>query len=229
MEPERTQRSAAHRMRGWQWTLVCAALLLFPRAGVGYSVQTHEQLIDLAWQSSIRPFLLARYPGMTEAQLREAHAYAYGGSAIQDLGYYPFGKQLFSDLTHYVRTGDFVRALLQNAKTPDELAFAVGALSHYIGDTIGHSEAINRAVPIEFPKLEQRYGSSVPYDAGKHQHVRTEFAFDINEIGKGRFAPWAYLEQVGLNVSGGLLARAFYDLWTQYVRAAGQAQVGDGA
>jgi Zinc dependent phospholipase C len=193
--------------------LVCAALLLFPRAGAGYSVQTHEQLIDLAWQGSIRPFLLARYPGMSEAQLREAHAYAYGGSAMQDLGYYPFGKQFFSDLTHYVRTGDFVCALLQNAKTPDELAFAVGALSHYVGDSIGHADAINRAVPIEFPKLARRYGPAVPYDAGKHQHVRTEFAFDINQISKDRFAPSAYLEHVGLNVSGELMARAFYDTY----------------
>jgi len=193
--------------------LLAAALLLFPRVASGYSVQTHEQLIDLAWQGSIRPFLLARYPHMTEGDLRQAHAFAYGGSAIQDLGYYPFGNAFFSDLTHYVRTGDFVRSLIQDARTPNELAFAVGALSHYVGDSIGHADAINPAVALEFPKLRQRYGSSVPYDLGEHQHVRTEFAFDINEISKHRFAPAGYLESVGLEVSVSLMARAFYDTY----------------
>ena len=176
-------------------------------------MQTHEQLIDLTWKNSIRPFLLARYPQMTEGQLREAHSYAYGGSAIQDLGYYPFGNEFFSALTHYVRTGDFVRALIHDARTPNELAFAVGALSHYVGDTIGHAEAINRAVPLEFPNLRKRYGPSVPYDLGEHQHVRAEFAFDINEISKHRFAPSRYLDNVGLNVSVALMARAFYDTY----------------
>jgi len=222
MESERTgsrdprvrwcQRAVARR-RGRAGLLLAATLLLFPRLGAGYSVQTHEQLIDLTWKNSIRPFLLARYPQMTESQLREAHAYAYGGSAIQDLGYYPFGNAFFSDLTHYVRTGDFVRALIHDARTPDELAFAVGALSHYVGDSVGHSEAVNRAVPVEFPKLGKRYGPSVPYDLGEHQHVRTEFAFDINEISKHRFAPSAYLDHVGLRVSESLMARAFYDTY----------------
>ena len=118
----------------------CSAIM--PAA---YSVLTHEELIDLAWNDSIRPLLLARFPGATEDQLREAHAYAYGGCAIQDMGYYPFGKKFFSNLTHYVRTGDFIAWLFRNARTIDEYAFAIGALSHYLGDSIGHSQAINPA------------------------------------------------------------------------------------
>src|SRR3954471_15185665 len=121
-----------------------------------YSVLTHQELIDLAWNDSIQPLLLAKFPGATDAQLVEAHAYAYGGCAIQDMGYYPFGKQFFSDLTHYVRSGDFVVWLFRNAHTIDELAFAIGALSHYIGDSIGHSMAVNWSVPIYFPKLRAK-------------------------------------------------------------------------
>ena len=128
-----------------------------------YSVLTHEELIDLAWNDSIRPALLARFPKATEHQLVVAHSYAYGGCAIQDMGYYPFGKRFFSDLTHYVRSGDFVGWMLQNAHTVDEYAFAIGALSHYLGDSIGHSEAINPATAFEFPKLESKYGGSVTY------------------------------------------------------------------
>jgi hypothetical protein len=190
-------------------------LLLFawhPHAPA-YSLLTHEQLIDLTWQDSIVPFLLSRYPNLTPAQLDHARAYAYGGCVIQDMGYYPFGDQLFSDLTHYVRTGDFVLALFRNAHNADELAFAVGALSHYVGDSIGHSQATNRAVALQFPKLKARYGPSVNYAQGKHPHVQVEFAFDIDQITQRRFAPLGYLRHIGMNVSTRQLALAFYETY----------------
>ncbi len=193
--------------------LALLVLLLTATRGVPYSIQTHEQLIDLAWKQSIRPLLLKRFPTLTEAQIREAHAYAYGGCAIQDFGYYPFGNAFFSDLTHYVRSGDFVLALLRNAKTPNELAFAIGSLSHYIGDTIGHSSAINHAVPIEFPRLAKEYGPVVNFAQGKRAHVQTEFAFDINQLSKRRFAPSEYLKHVGLEVPRTLLRKAFFETY----------------
>ncbi len=174
---------------------------------------THEQLIDLTWKGSIRPLLLSHYPDLTAAQILEAHAYAYGGCAIQDLGYYPFGNAFFSDLTHYVRSGDFITALFRNAHNANELAFAVGALSHYVGDVIGHPMATNVAVPLEFPALEAKYGPVVNYAQGEHAHVQTEFAFDINEIAKHRFAPSAYLKHVGLAVPTHQLAVAYYETY----------------
>jgi Zinc dependent phospholipase C len=178
-----------------------------------YSLLTHEQLIDLTWDSSIVPLLKSRYPNLTPEQIEHARAYAYGGCVIQDIGYYPFGDQFFSDLTHYVRSGDFVVNLFRNAGNADELAFAVGALSHYIGDSVGHSMATNRAVPIEFPKLEKKYGRSINYAEGEHQHVQTEFAFDINEIAHQRFAPVHYLRHVGLEIPTKQLALAFYQTY----------------
>lgn len=188
-------------------------LLLWPQPSTAYSVQTHEQLIDLAWKPSIEPLLRKRFPAISAAQLQEAHAYAYGGCAIQDLGYYPFANVFFSDLTHYVRSGDFIRSLLRNARTADELAFAIGALSHYIGDTIGHSDAVNPSVALEFPGLRKRYGPSVSYEESPHAHVRTEFAFDINQIHKNRFAPSGYLRHVGLEIPHDLLDRSFYETY----------------
>ncbi len=190
--------------------IILSIATLTTRPAGAYSVQTHEQLIDLTWRVHIVPLLQKRFPGITPAQIQEAHSYAYGGAAIQDLGYYPFGNSFFSDLTHYVRSGDFVDALLRNAHTPDELAFAIGALSHYLGDTIGHSQATNPSVAVQFPNLAQKYGPTVSYEESPHSHVRTEFAFDINEIAKHRFAPRRYLDHVGLNVSTDLLARAFF-------------------
>jgi hypothetical protein len=188
-------------------------LFAFARPAGAYSVLTHEELIDLTWADSIRPLLLERYPALTPIQLREARAYAYGGCVIQDLGYYPFGKPIFSDLLHYVRTGDFIRALFRDAKDQNDVAFAIGALSHYLGDTIGHPDAINLAVAAEFPALATRYGPNVNYAEGPHQHVRAEFAFDVNDVAKHRLAPEGYLDHIGFAVPIPLLTRAFYDTY----------------
>jgi hypothetical protein len=188
-------------------------LLASARPAGGYSVLTHEELIDLTWPDSIKPLLLSRYPKLTPAELREARAYAYGGCVIQDLGYYPFGNPLFSKLLHYVRTGDFVRSLFRNSKNANDTAFAIGALAHYFGDTVGHPEAVNRAVASEFPELEAKYGSNVNYAEGPRQHVRAEFAFDINDIVKHRLAPESYLNHIGFQVPVPLLATAFFETY----------------
>ena len=178
-----------------------------------YSVQSHEELIDLSWKPAIRPFLLARFPHASDAELEQAHAFAFGGCAIQDLGYYPFSNEFFSELAHYVRSADFIKNLFSEAKNPNELAFAIGALSHYVGDTTGHSLAVNPAVADGFPALAKKYGPVVTYDEDPHAHVRIEFAFDINEISKQRMAPSASLRHVGLRVPADLLARAFFDTY----------------
>jgi Zinc dependent phospholipase C len=195
------------------WLL--AVLLLLPgcRQATAYSLFTHERLIDLTWETSIVPLLLSRYPTLTSAELEHARAYAYGGSVVQDIGYYPFGDSSFSNLTHYVRSGDFVVNLFRNAHNADELAFAIGALSHYIGDSVGHSEATNLAVPIEFPKLRAEYGPVVSYAQGRHQHVQTELAFDIDEIAYQRVPPLPYLHHVGIQVPVRQLALAFYQTY----------------
>ncbi len=193
--------------------LLCVFALLFPPESSAYSVFTHEAIVDFAWDDSIRPLLLKEYPHTTEAQLKIAHAYAYGGCAIQDMGYYPFGKTFFSDLTHYVRSGDFVASLFRNAHNVNELAFAAGALSHYVGDSFGHSIAVNPATAIAFPSLEQRYGPVVTYENDPHAHVRTEFGFDIEQAAKHRFAPHAYRETIGLMVPRQLMEKAFYEIY----------------
>ncbi len=200
-------------MRPLRTAIALALALLAATYASGYSLLTHEQLIDLTWDDSIVPLLLDRYPGLTAAQLDEARAYAYGGCVIQDIGYYPSGDRSFSNLTHYVRSGDFVVALFRNAKNADELAFAIGALSHYVGDSVGHSLATNLAVPVEFPKLARKYGPVVSYAQGEDQHVRVEFAFDIDEISHHHMAPLRYLRHIGLRVPVKQLALAYYQTY----------------
>jgi len=193
------------------WLL--ALIIALSQPSQGYAVFTHQQLIDLAWDGAIRPLLISRYPQTTEAELRIAHAYAYGGCVIQDMGYYPFGHDFFSDLTHYVRSGDFVLSLLRNSRNVNEYAFAIGALSHYVGDSVGHREAVNPSTAIEFPKLEKKYGSVVTYQDSPSAHVRTEFGFDIDQLSARRFAPQRYLDSIGFKVAGRLLRVAFQETY----------------
>jgi hypothetical protein len=196
-------------MKGKSAFIGVVMLLVAPLA-FAFSFLTHETIIDVTWDSGIKPVLLAKYPNTTEKEFEIAHAFAYGGCVIQDAGYYPFGHPPFSDLAHYVRTGDFITNLIRQAHNVNELAFALGALSHYVGDTIGHMEAVNPSVAIEFPELGKQYGPVVTYEEGPHQHVRTEWAFDIDQLSHARFAPAVYLRNVGFRVPRQLLERAFY-------------------
>jgi hypothetical protein len=178
------------------------------RTGVAYSVLTHEQVVDLLWDSRIQPMLKARFPGLSDQELKEAHAYAYGGSLVQDMGYYPFGNRYFSDLTHYVRTGSFVTALIQEAGTANEYAFALGALAHYAADNDGHP-AVNRAVAMEFPKLRKKYGDVVTYEDSPRSHIRAEFGFDMAEVAKNHYTSDAFHDFIGFEISQSLLERVF--------------------
>ena len=173
-----------------------------------YSVLTHEEIVDLLWLDEIRPLLLKRYPGLSDDQIKEAHAYAYGGAVIQDLGYYPFGSAEFSNLVHYVRSGDFVRELLLESADVNEYAFALGALAHYTSDTMGHP-TVNQAVAIEFPKLQAKFGKSVRYAQDKTAHLKTEFGFDMAQVAKNRYASEQYHDFIGFKVSKPLLERVF--------------------
>jgi hypothetical protein len=178
-----------------------------------YSVLSHEAIIDSAWDTSIKPVLLKRFPDATPEELREAHGYAYGGAIIQDMGYYPHGSMFFSDLAHYVRSADFVVAMLRDSKDLNEYAFALGALAHYAADTDGHRLGTNRAVPVLYPKLRKKHGDSVSYEDDPLAHVKTEFGFDVLEVAKQRYAPDSYHDFIGFQVAAPLLEEAFRETY----------------
>jgi Zinc dependent phospholipase C len=185
----------------------------WPSDAAAYAVLAHEAIIDTVWDTNIRPLLLKRFPGATPEEIKEAHGYAYGGAIIQDMGYYPHGSFFFSDLAHYVRSGDFILALLRDSKDLDGYAFALGALAHYAADNDGHPIGTNRAVPFLYPKLKKRYGDSVTYEQDRLAHVKTEFGFDILEVARGRYAPDSYHDFIGFGVSAPLLEQAFQETY----------------
>ena len=185
----------------------------WPSETAAYAILAHEAIIDTVWDTNIRPLLLKRFPDATAEELKVAHGYAYGGAIIQDMGYYPHGSFFFSDLAHYVRSGDFVLALLHDSKDLDGYAFALGALAHYASDNEGHPIGTNRAVPLLYPKLKAKYGDSVTYEEAKLAHVKTEFGFDVLEVAHGRYAPDAYHDFIGFGVSTPLLEQAFHETY----------------
>jgi len=192
----------------WKALLWLAPILLLARLSGAYSVLTHEQIVDLLWEDRLQPMLKARFPDLTDAKLKEAHAYAYGGSLVQDMGYYPFGKRYLSDLTHYVRAGDFVMCLLQEAQTPNEYAFALGALAHYASDNVGHP-MVNHVVAMEFPELRAKFGDEVTYADSPKAHIRAEFGFDMTQVAKNHYTSDRFHDFVGFEIAQGLLERVF--------------------
>jgi len=193
--------------------LVVVMALCAPAPARAYSVLAHEAHIDALWDTGIRPLLHRRFPRATDADLTAARAYAYGGAVIQDLGYYPFGNHFFSNLMHYVKSGEFVEALIRESHDVNEYAFALGALAHYVSDNTGHPEAVNRAVPLMFPKLGEEYGHSVTYEESPTSHVRTEFSFDIVQVATGRYVSKVYHDFIGFHVAKPALERAFKDTY----------------
>ena len=192
---------------------IFVSALFWPASAAAYSVLAHEAIIDSAWDTNIKPLLLKRFPDATPEELREAHGYAYGGAIIQDMGYYPHGSKFFSDLSHYVRSGDFVIALLRDSKDLNEYAFALGAMAHYAADNDGHRLGTNRAVPILYPKLKKKHGDFVTYEDDPLAHVKTEFGFDVLEVAKQRYAPESYHDFVGFQVAVPLLEQAFRETY----------------
>jgi hypothetical protein len=187
--------------------------LLLSRLAAGYSVLTHEALVDAMWDVELKAILLARFPNATPEELKKAHGFAYGGAIIQDMGYYPHGSSQFSDLTHYVRTGDFIVALIAESKNLNELAFALGAMSHYMGDLDGHRFATNVGEPMLYPDLRKKYGDFITYEQNRAAHLKTEFGFDVLEVAEGNFAPQAYHDFIGFYVSRTVLEKGFHDTY----------------
>ena len=193
--------------------LGCLLFLLVQESAFPYSVLTHEAIIDSAWDASIQPLLLNRFPQSTPEQLVQAHAYAYGGSIIQDMGYYPFGSKLFTDIVHYIRSGDFIISLIRESIDLNEYAFSLGALAHYAADNNGHRLATNPAVSLLYPKLRRQFGNTVTYADDPLSHVKTEFAFDVLQVAQGHYAPDSYHKFIGFEVARPLLGRAFQDTY----------------
>lgn len=193
--------------------LCVAVLLLAPPRGGAYSVMSHQAIIDAAWEDEIKPTLRKRFPNASEEELDRGQAYAYGGAIIQDLGYYPYGKPFFSDLTHYVRSADFILAMLRDAQDVYEYSFALGAMAHYAADNAGHKIATNRAVPILYPKLKRKYGDTVSYEQDKLAHVKTEFGFDVLQVARERYPSDSYHDFIGFEVAPRLLEQAFLETY----------------
>lgn len=192
--------------------VLACALLVTVNPSSAYSVLSHEAVIDAAWATHLRPMLLKKFPGATADELKEAHAYVYGGCVAQDVGYVPFSSKTFSDLVHYARSGDFVMAMIRDAQTINEYAFALGALAHYFSDNTGHP-VVNRTTGLLHPQLRAKFGEFVTYEDNPGQHLKTEFSFDVVQVSRAIYAPEAYHDFIGFQISKPALEHAFLDVY----------------
>jgi hypothetical protein len=209
-----TRRCSVRRLRsGHAAILLFIGALLLARPASAYSVLAHESLVDAAWDDVIAPMLKARFGAADAATIKSARAYAYGGSVVPDMGYYPFGSHFFTNLLHYTRSGDFVETLVRDARDVNEYAFALGALAHYIADSTGHPLGTNRAVPLEYPKLRAKFGDEVTYVEDPKRHIMVEFAFDVVQVANGAYLPQAYHDFIGFEIATDLVERAFRETY----------------
>jgi len=193
--------------------------LLMASPASGFSILAHEAIVDAEWDKQIKPLLLKKFPGSTEEDLKKAHSYAYGGCMMPDMGYMPFGDPLFTNLLHYVRSGEFVSTLLTESQNLNEYAFALGALSHYMADKYGHSLATNKSVPIFNPKLRAKFGNVVTYADDHVSHTRMEFAYDVIQTARSNYATTAYHDFIGFNMSQPVVERAFLKVYGQELKS----------
>ncbi len=85
------------------------------------------------------------------------------------------------DMLHYRQTGDFARALLENARSPAQRAYALGYLTHAATDVVGHGY-VNQIV-------------GGPYRTHVQRHVVVENFIDA----------WAFREYVGGDIATDLV------------------------
>lgn len=69
--------------------------------------------------------------------VRAARAFAHGALA-PDIGYFPGGDRLFSELAHLVGPADLARELADRACTPEQQGYAWGWVTHVLADGAIH-------------------------------------------------------------------------------------------
>jgi len=194
--------------------VISLAFTCYPQKAKAYAMLLHEAIVDAAWEKSILPLLKQKFPNASDSDLVAARAYVYGGTVVPDIGYYPFGSMFFTDLIHYVRTGDFVQALFDESQNLNDYAFAIGVLCHYTADNYGHSCGTNKAVPVLFPREKEKFGDVVTYEEDHVSHIRMEFGFDVLQTAYSNYSPQAYHDFIDFKISQPVLERAFYKTYS---------------
>lgn len=98
------------------------------------------------------------------------------GAIGPDLGYFPGGERLLSDLAHRVRSVDLTRALIHAAGSSTERAFSWGWVTHVLADRAIHP-LVGRGVG------EVMHGDPDRFVGGHHEpavHLRVEIGLDVD-------------------------------------------------
>lgn len=91
-----------------------------------------------------------------------------------DMGLFPGGCPLVTDMVHYLKTADLPRAMMNLAKSDLELAFAWGWASHVLADIIIHP-IVNQGVG---DLLKGDPQTKIAYNLDPQAHARVEMGVD---------------------------------------------------
>ena len=73
--------------------------------------------------------------------------------------------------------------------------------------------AVNRAVPIMYPKVRAKVGPRALYVDSPTRHLMVEFAFDVLQVASGAYAAQDYRDRIGFHVSKRLLEQAVQETY----------------
>jgi len=113
------------------------------------------------------------------------------GAIVSDIGYITASTEQFSDLMHYIGTGNYLDNLVaitceKYGNDPAMVAFLAGMRSHYWADRVGHHEGTNVAVAMLSDTNRDKALTRVVYEQDIAMHKRLELgAFSAYDLRHG--------------------------------------------
>jgi hypothetical protein len=159
---------------------------------------SHLVFAQRAWQRAARAADLA-------AEQSRLSAY-YAGALAPDAGYYPGAEGMLSEAAHLARPWRMTRELLEEARTPEEKAFALGWLTHALLDLRGHGRLVNDL-------------AGGAYESDRLLHKQVEWGLDCWLLSQPRHA---WLWEARPDQGAGL------ELWARALRAVHGKEVAPG-
>jgi hypothetical protein len=150
---------------------VFAALITLASPAWGYGPFNHLCAVDRNWDAVYK-----QIRGVGQLNEVDAMDAVFAGAIADDLGYYPFlnpDLKHLTNQTHYIRTGEWADFLLRSARSPNnswaavDYAFALGVLSQYAIDRMGHYYGTN-AVAVRLAQHEMLFGPRMAYERDAH-------------------------------------------------------------
>ena len=188
----RMESSEAFSVRVFVIIIALVLSLCWPSETAAYAVLAHEAIIDSVWDTNIRPLLLKRFPGATEAEIKEAHGYAFALGALAhyaaDNDGHPIGTNRAVPLLYpklKKRYGDSVtyeQDRLAHVKT--EFGFDILEVAHgrYAPDSYHDFIGFGVSAPLLEQAFQETYGLDLKSVLSDEDKVLASYRHDVSQL-----------------------------------------------